>query len=230
MPLRFRFDLLIFARFLGILLLASVAAAQAPSTALLKLQRSKAHMDLQTNIPHARGMDGLSYGQWGNMSSYPNSLACLVVYGDGKFVFEKRDEVTIGKPKVKLAEGTLAADDLQHLKEILADEGLKKIATPPPPTLPDNTAAIREIETVDAQIDRAGTLQRFTTIKERVKTGPSSSGGITNGMDSIFDNGSSFQKTLNPLMKWFEGLEKKSKSDFKDSSSQYCEPMNIGAS
>ena len=30
----------------------------------------------------------------------------MVVYGDGKYVMEKREETTVGKPKVKLAEGT----------------------------------------------------------------------------------------------------------------------------
>jgi hypothetical protein len=58
--------------------------------------------------------------------------------------------------------------------------------------------------------------------KERIKT------NATSGMDSYVDNGASVQKTLNPLLKWFDGLEKKSKSDFKDSKPQYCVPMNIG--
>lgn len=48
------------------------------------------------------------------------------------------------------------------------------------------------------------------------------------GMDTYLDNGAPFQKTLNPLMKWFEGLEKKSKSDLKESKPQYCAPMNLG--
>jgi hypothetical protein len=47
-------------------------------------------------------------------------------------------------------------------------------------------------------------------------------------MDSYVDNGASVQKALNPLLKWFDGLEKKSKSDFKESKPQYCVPMNIG--
>ncbi len=29
-------------------------------------------------------------------------------------------------------------------------------------------------------------------------------------------------------MKWFDGLEKKNKSDLKDAKPQYCVPMNIG--
>ena len=209
-----------------ILLLAGIAAAQ-DTPALLRLQRSKAYLNLETNVVHAQGMNGITYGKGGDVSSYPNSLSCLIVNGDGKYVLEKRDEQTLGKPKVKVAEGTLSADDLQHLKSILDDPGLKSLVTPKPPNVPDN-ATIREIESVDAQIDHAGTPQRLTTIKERLKMGASEFGGATNGMDTYLDNASSIQKQLNPLMKWFDGIEKKSKSDLKDSKPQYCSPMNVG--
>lgn len=227
MSVRFRLSSFALA-LLGALLLFQTAAAQDAPTALLKLQRSKAYLNLETNVVHGQGMMGITYGKSGDVFSYPNSLSCLVVYGDGKFVIEKRDESTLGKPKIKTAEGTLAPDDLQHLKGILDDEALKKIVTPKPPTLPENAEAVREIESIDAQIDRAGTLQRFTTIKERVKLGATPTSGITNGMDTYFDNGQPFQKTINPLLKWFEGIEKKSKSDFKNASPQYCAPMNVG--
>jgi hypothetical protein len=210
-----------------LLLLASIAAGQESSTPLLRLQRSKAYLNLETNVVHAQGMNGITYGKGGDVSSYPNSLSCLTVQGDGKYVFEKRDEQTVGKPKVKVAEGTLGADDLQHLKTILDDEALKKIVTPPAPAMPNN-ATVREIESVDVQIDHAGAPQRLTTIKERLKMGATEFGGATNGMDTYLDNAAPFQKTLNPLIKWFDGLEKKSKSGFKDSKPQYCAPINIG--
>jgi len=223
----FRSDLTKFLSLLGLLLLAASVLAQ-DSTPLLKLQRSKAYLNLETNVVHAQGMNGITYGKSGDVSSYPNSLSCLVVYGDGKFALEKREESTVGKPKVKRTEGTLGADDVQRLKAILDDDAFKKIVTPKAPTLPDNASAIREIESIDAQIDRVGTPQRITTIKERVKMGASETGGATNGMDTYLDNGAPFQKTLNPLLKWFEGIEKKSKSDFKEATPQYCAPMNVG--
>jgi hypothetical protein len=223
-----RFNLVRFLPFSGILLLAASVPAQDSSTPLLRLQRSRAYLNLETNVVHGQGMYGITYGKSGDVSSYPNSLSCLAVYADGKYALEKRDESTLGKPKTKRAEGTLAADDLQRLKTILDDAALKKIETPKPPTLPDNAAAIREIESIDAQIDRAGISQRITTIKERVKVGASETGGATSGMDTYLDNGAPFQKTINPLLKWFEGLEKKSKSDLKESSPQYCAPMNVG--
>ncbi len=223
----FRFDrLLTLLPLLAVLLMADNAMSQS-STPLLRLQRSKAYLNLETNVVHAQGMNGITYGKSGDVSSYPNSLSCLTVHSDGKYVFEKRDEQTVGKPKVKTAEGTLGADDLQHLKTILDDDNLKKVVTPKPPDIPNN-ATIREIESVDAQIDHAGTTQRLTTIKERLKMGASEFGGATNGMDTYLDNAASFHKTLNPLMKWFDGIEKKSKSDFKDSKPQYCAPMNVG--
>jgi hypothetical protein len=226
MPARFRIHSLKPLSLLAIVLLGTVAAGQ-DSTALLTLQRSRSYLNLETNVVHAQGMTGITYGKSGDVFSYPNTLSCLVVYGNGKFVVEKRDEQTLGKPKIKLAEGDLSADDFAHLKQILDDENLKKISTPKPLNTPDN-ATIREIESVDAQINRGGTPQHFTTTKERLKMRASETSGASNGMDTYLDNGAPIQKTLNPLLKWFEGLEKKSKSDFKDAKPQYCVPMNIG--
>jgi hypothetical protein len=206
---------------LSVFILAQTAFSQDSAT-LLRLQRSKAVLNLETNVVHAQGMNGITYGKSGSVANYPNSLACLLVYGNGKYVMEKRDESTVGKPKVKTAEGTLSGDDLQHLKSLLDDDGLKKITSPKPPELPDNAVSVREIESIDAQIDRSGSAQHFTTIKERLKTTEAT------GMDKFIDNGAPFQKTLNPLLKWFDGLEKKSKSEFKDAKPQYCSPMSIG--
>jgi len=207
---------------LGLLTLAQIGAGQGSSASLLRLQRSKAYLNIDSNVQHAEGLAGITTHNPGDVFNYPNSLSCLVVYGDGKYVLEKREEQTLGKPKVKLAEGALAMDDLQHLKLILDDEGVKTIISQKMPDLPDDAVTIREIESLDAQIDRGGTSQHFTTVKERVKTRAAS------GMDTYVDNGARYQKALNPLVKWFEGLEKKSKSDLKDAKPQYCVPMNIG--
>lgn len=216
--------------FLVLLVSTQIASSQDSSTTLLRLQRSKAYLDINSNAVHAQGMNGITYGNPGDVWNYPNSLSCLVVYGNGKYVLEKREEATLGKPKVKSAEGTLSEGDLQQLKTILDDEALKKITTPKAPDLPADTVALREVESLDAQIDHAGTPQHFTTVKERVKTGAttSTSSGASSGMDTYLDNGAPYKKALNPLMKWFEGLEKKSKSDLHDSKPQYCVPMNIG--
>ena len=121
-----------------------------------------------------------------------------------------------------------AAD--RRLKAILEDDELKKVTTPKMPDLPADTEALREVESLDAQIDHAGSMQHFTTVKERVKTGAATSmtSGPSNGLDTYLDNGTAYRKTLNPLLKWFEGLEKKSKSELKESKPQYCAPKNIG--
>ncbi len=215
---------------LVILVLSQIGAGQDASTLLLRLQRSRATLNIDANAEHGQGMWGLTYGNPGDVWQYPNSLSCLVVYSDGKYVLEKREESTVGRPKVKTAQGNLGADDLQRLKAILDDEALKKVKTPKMPDLPRDAQAIRDIESLDAQIDHAGITQRFTTVRERVKTGAlvSATSGPSTGMDAYLDNGEPYKKVLSPLMKWFEGLEKKSKSDLKESKPQYCAPMNIG--
>ena len=214
----------------GILIAVGIGTCQNEPGALLRLQRSRATLDIDANAKHGQGMWGLTFGNPGDVWKYPNSLSCLVVYGDGKYVLEKREESTVGKPKVRRAEGNLGADDLQHLKAILDDEALKKVTTPAMPDLPADAQAVRDVESLDAQINRAGTTQRFTTLKERVKTGAmiSATTGPSTGMDAYLDNGAPFKKSLSPLMKWFDDLEKKSKSGLKEAKPQYCVPMNIG--
>lgn len=215
---------------LAILLVSEIGACQNTSTPLLRLQQSRAYLNIDANAAHGQGMWGLTFGNPGDVWQYPNSLSCLVVYGDGKYVLETREEATLGKPKVKRAEGSLGADDLQRLKAILDDEALKGVKTPKMPDLPDDAQAVRDIESLDAQIDHAGTTQRFTTVKERVKTGAliSATSGPSTGMDTYLDNGAPYKKALSPLVKWFEGLAKKSKSELKESKPQYCAPINIG--
>jgi hypothetical protein len=215
---------------LTIVLATQVAAGQSASSPLLRLQRSRAYLNIDANVQHGQGMWGITFGNPGDVWHYPNSLACLVVYGDGKFVLEKREEATVGRPKVKQATGSLGADDLQRLKTILDEEALKKVKTPNMPDLPADAQAVREIESLDAQIDHGGSTQRFTTVKERVKTGAliSATSGPSTGMDTYLDNGEPYKKALSPLMKWFEGVEKKSKSELKESKPQYCAPINIG--
>src|SRR5437588_3386205 len=122
---------------LAILMASGIGACQNASTLLLRLQQSRAYLNIDANVQHGMGLYGITYGNPGDVWQYPNSLSCLVVYGDGKYVLEKRDEQTLGKPKVKRAEGNLGADDLQRLKALLDDEALKKVKTPSMPTLPD---------------------------------------------------------------------------------------------
>lgn len=208
--------------FLGVLVSAQLATSQGNSTPLLRLQRSTAVLEIESNVKHAQGMNGITFGNPGDIWRYPNSLSCLFVYSDGKYFLEKRDEATLGRPKIKLAEGSFTGEELQQLKAILDDEALRKVTSPPMPNMPDDAVAVHEIETLRAHIDRVGNVQQFMTVKERLKT------TAMTGLDTWLDNASQFQKALAPLVKWFKEVEKKSKSGLKDAKPQYCAPMNIG--
>lgn len=214
---------------LALLGIAQIASGQSIPI-LLRLQRSTAEAEIDQNRQSVgNNIWDAATGDPRDVWKYPNTAACLVVYNDGKYAFEKREEHTLGHPKIKSEVGVLAADDLQQLKSILENEDLKKITTPKAPELPADTQVVREIETLDAQIGHEGTVQRFTFLKERVKTGAliSATSSLSTGMDTYLDNGAPYKKTLNPLMKWFEELQKKSKSTLKESKPQYCVPMNI---
>lgn len=205
---------------LGTIVCVTLAAGQ--GTLLLRLQHSTAALEINSSAPHARGFAGITTGNPGDVWHYPNSVSCLLVYGDGKYIYEKRDEQTLGKPKVRLAEGAFTPEELGQMKAILDEAALRNISSPPMPDMPDDMVAIREIEALNAQINRGGSVQEFMTVKERIKTTAAS------GLDSRVDNGSKYEKTLAPLMKWFKEVEKKSKSALKDAQPQYCAPMNIG--
>lgn len=210
---------------LMLLVVASIGNGQ-EATPLLRMQRLNAQLETEANrMSSGRNIwDSASGNEPPDVQKYPNSASCLLVYEDGKYFFEKRDEHTMGKPKAKSAEGILTADDLQRLKTILEDEALKKITTPKMPDLPADTQAIREAERLDVQIARAGVLQRFTVMKERVKTGTTSatsSSASLSGMDTYLDNGAPYRKTLSPLVKWFEEAGKRNK--LKESNPQYCQ-------
>src|ERR1700682_117032 len=131
---------------LATLMTSEIGVCQNTSTPLLRLQQSRAYLNIDANVQHGMGMYGITYGNPGDVWQYPNALSCLVVYGDGKYVLEKRDEPTLGRPKVRRAEGNLGAEDLQRLKAILDDEALKQIKTPKMPDLPADAQAVRDIE------------------------------------------------------------------------------------
>ncbi len=215
-----------------LVLAAPISFGQQQST-LLRLQRSK----LAAEIDATGGMRGsggniLSLGTSGSQmgtAQYPSSASCLVVYNDGKYAFEKRDEPKVGSPKVKSGEGTLSAEDLQQLKAILNSDEIKKINALKAVEPPERAVLMREAETIEVQITREDGSQHFVAAKERFKTqAPGSSdlaGAPSTGMDTYLDNASAYRKSLNPLVKWFEGVEKKSKSSLKESKPQYCTAM-----
>lgn len=213
----------------GVMFLTQVAGAQAV-TILLRLQHSTAELAIDENrqTPGRNIWDVARQNEPQDVWNYPNSATCLVVFNDGKYMFEKRDERKLGRPKSTLAEGVLSGDDLHQLRALLNEEELKKITSPKSPTLPADTEAIREIDRWDARIERAEGEQHFTLVKERVKTGAlvSATSGASSGADTYLDNGTPYRKTLSPLVRWFDELGKRTKSSLKESKSQYCGAMN----
>jgi hypothetical protein len=161
-----------------------------------------------------------------DIQSYPNTAACLLVYDDGKYFFEKREEHMSGKSKAKSAEGVLSPDSLQHLKSILDDAELQKITSPKPLELPSDAQALKEAERLQVQVARPLALQEFIFTKERVKTGVTrtgASGAALAGTDTFLDNGAPYKKAVSPLLKWFDELGKKNK--LKESKPQYCQAI-----
>lgn len=194
---------------------------------LLQIQRVRAELESQSNFMSIGRNVYAAAGkgeQQLDVQQYPNSGTCLVVYDDGKYFFEKREEHTLGKPKAKSAEGVLTGDELQHLKALLDDAELQKITMPQALELPPDAQALREAERLDVQVSRPAILQQFTFTKERVKTGVTrtgSSGAALAGSDTFLDNGAPYKKTVAPLLKWFDELGKKNK--LKESKPQYCQ-------
>jgi hypothetical protein len=146
------------------------------------------------------------------------------VFNNGHFIFQKIDEHDLGHPKIKSVEGAITAADMDQLRAILENEDLSKIKSPPPPDLPSDTVALREIERLDAQINHGGTIQTIVTVKERVKTNGSGaiSAAPSNGADTFLDKGAAYKKTLRPLMNWFTDFSKKNKSGMTESVRAYC--------
>jgi len=213
---------------IAVIALPTGVRAQGPKT-LLQIQRLKAELETDS-IALSIGRNAYDSALKGDklldLQQYPNSATCVVVYDDGKYFFEKREEHTTGKQKAKSAEGTLSAEDLQHLKAILDEQELKTITSPKVPELPPDATVLKEAERLDVRVNRGPGSQQFTFMKERVSRGASitgaSSGGLS-GMDTYLDNGAPYKKTVAPLVKWLDELGKKSK--LKESKPQYCQPI-----
>jgi len=219
----------------GSLLLQVQVSAGQEKAILLRLQRSTmaAEIDATGGI-RGNGGNINSLGVTGGetaTATYPSSTSCVAVYDDGRYVFEKREEKKVGNPKVKSTDGTLSGDDLQQLKSILSSDEIKKITALKPVEPPPRAQLLREAETIEVQITREDAMQHFLAVKERYKTqalGASEGAGApSTGLDTYLDNASAYRKTMNPLVKWFEGIEKKNKSSLKESKPQYCVAMTM---
>lgn len=211
---------------IGVLALVPLANAQG-GRPLVKIERLRAELESQSNamsIGRNSYDAGLNGSQQMDVRQYPNTTTCLLVYGDGKYFVEKREEHGGGRVKAKSGAGVLSTDDLQHLQSMLDDDALKQIPMPKAIELPPDTQELKEAERLDVQVTRGAGLQQFTFMKERVKTGAGTAGnasGTMSGMDVFLDNGEPYKKTVSPLVKWFDEMAKKEK--LKESKPQYCQ-------
>jgi hypothetical protein len=196
--------------------------AQQNSSPLLRFQRSAAYLETESSAPHAQGMWGVTFGSPGDVSHYPNALSCVVIYGDGRYVLERTDEKSVGRPKSKRSEGILTPEEMQELKSILEAESFKTIKTQPMPPMPDYAVTVREIESINTEVNRETSVQQISITKERLKTNRMS------GLDEWLNNTGQNEKLLSPLTKWLKDAEKKMKSGLKEATPQYCRPISIG--
>ena len=211
---------------LFVLLVLTPVAHTQTSKPLLQMQRMRAELESFSNAmsngnnSYASGLNGSDAM---DVRQYPNSAVCVVVYEDGRYFVEKKEERN-GRVKAKSAGGTLSADELQNLKAILDQEDLKKITMPKAPDVPSDAQVLKEAERLDVEVDRGDVPQQFTFMKERLKTGaPTITGaasGSMSGLDTFVDNEVPYKKTVEPLVKWFDEMGKKNK--LKESAPQYC--------
>lgn len=203
--------------FLGFLLLVPLAHSQG-SRPLLRMENVRTELESESNaISNGRNsyQAGLNGSDQTDVQHYPNSATCVVVYEDGRYMVEKRDEHDLSKPKAKSAQGVLSADEMQHLKAILDDQELQKITMPKAIDMPADAQMLVEAVRLDVLVSRGTDSQQFTFMKERLKTAPptatGASSGSMSGLDTFLDNGAPYKKTVAPLVKWFDEMAKKNK-------------------
>jgi hypothetical protein len=202
-------------------LLTLAAAAQQDALPMLRFQRSIAYMESESAAPHARGMAGITYNNPGTTLHYPSSTSCMLVYPDGRYILEKIEEKTVGKPKAKRAEGTLTSEELDRLKAILEAPEFKSLKTNPMPDIPDDATAMHEEEQTETEVYHPA-FQTFTITRQRMKT------NSTTGLDIWLSNSGKSDKALAPFNKWMKDAEKKMKDGLKEAQPQYCRPVQVG--
>ena len=210
-----------FAALLASALLAPAAIAQS-SLPILRFQRSTAYLESERAAPHARGMEGMTYGNPGTTVHYPSMTSCTLVYPDGRYILEKTEERTVGKPKTKRAEGTLTPEEMEQLKTVLEAPEFKNLSTNPMPDIPDYATTMKEVEQIETEVYHGKDFQTFTITRQRMKTNNPS------GLDVWIENAGKSNKALGPFNNWMKNAEKKMKDGLKEAQPQYCRPVQIG--
>src|SRR5262245_2127062 len=126
---------------------AAIGLAQenAEGKVFVKYQRTNAYMEMESAAPHARGLGGM-VSQHSTLH-YPTINTCLTVYENGDYRFERIDERS-GKPKIKVATGTLTPAELQQVQSIVNDQSFRSISPGQPSDPPEDAVRLKEGELV----------------------------------------------------------------------------------
>lgn len=192
---------------------AGWAQENAEGKPLVKYQRTNAYMEMESASPHAQGLGGM-VSQHSTLH-YPTINTCLTVYENGDYVFEKIDERS-GKPKVKVAKGTLAPAELQQLQSIVNEQSFRSISPGPPADPPEDAVRLKEGELVATTVVRPEGPQQIIFLKRRYATAGSS------GLDKFSSNWEKFDKPMKPFLAWEKDVEKKGQSAAKDGAAPSC--------
>src|SRR5215813_7519243 len=174
-----------------IFLCAVVGLAQenADGKVLVKYQRTNASMEMDSAAPHAQGLAG-TVSQHSTLH-YPTINTCLTVFENGDYLFERIDERS-GKPKVKVAKGTLAPGEVEQLKSIVNDQNFRGISPAQPPDPPEDAVRLKEGELISTTVSRSEGPQQIIFLKRRYVTSGSS------GLDKISSNWEKLDKPMKP--------------------------------
>jgi hypothetical protein len=128
----------------------------------------------------------------------PNNIEnCVVVHPDGQFHLElRRQEFLDGRAALRIYEGTLDAESVQTLKNLLDADAIKKLATPKSPRLPLSDASLEGFSAAISRTDRTQDVGYFV-VKAR---GPDNS-------DTVVQEWQESQMALQPLVEWFRALK-----------------------
>jgi hypothetical protein len=189
------------------------AQENADGNLLLTFQRTNAYMEMESAAPHARGLGGM-VSQHSTLH-YPTINTCLAVYDSGAYTIERIDERS-GKPKIKVAKGTLTPAELQQLQSILNEQSFRSISPGMPGDPPEDAVRLKEGELVATKVMRAEGPQQMIFLKRRYATSGSS------GLDKFTSNWEKFDKPMKPFLSWEKDVEKKGLSAANDTQTASC--------
>lgn len=130
------------------------------------------------------------------------STDCMLVMPEGRFHLERRMQKSPNPiAKLKIFESSLKPEQLQHLQDILNDQGMQNL---PPYALPVFPMNIPWFTNVDVRIVRPPRVQE---IGYWVWRGGAPDASPNTSPDSIKKGWQESETALRALMEWFHGIE-----------------------